>query len=178
MPDWPHAPIHRLDSDGVYFVTAGTYEKDHFLRGRLGDFQELFFRLAKAHTVELRAWAFFTNHYHFIAAGSTLGEFIARLHALSALSLNKADRMPGRKIWFQFWDKQLTFQRSYLARLKYVHENAVHHQLVLQAENYRWCSAGWFREHAGSAMANAVRSFPIDRLRIPDDFAPLSECDA
>ena len=178
MPDWPHAPIHRLDDHGVYFVTSGTYKKQHFLRGRLSNFQDLFFQVAKTHGIELRAWAFFTNHYHFIGAGSTLREFIARLHTVSALDLNRTDATPGRKVWYQFWDKQLTFHRSYLARLKYVHENAVHHKLVMNAENYRWCSAGWFREHAGPALANAVRSFPIDQLRVPDDFDPISECGA
>jgi putative transposase len=178
MPDWPHAPIHRVDSDGVYFITTGTYKKQHFLRGRLEAFQGLFFHLAKKHAIELRAWAFFTNHYHFIGEGSAIRQFISRLHSINALELNKTDNTPGRKIWFQYWDKQLTFQRSYLARLKYVHENAVHHGLVLNAENYRWCSAGWFREHAGDALTKAVRSFPIDQLRVPDDFEPLSECGA
>jgi len=28
MPDWPHAPIHRLDARGTYMVTAGTYRKE------------------------------------------------------------------------------------------------------------------------------------------------------
>ena len=27
--DWPHAPVHRLDSDGIYIVTAGTLNKTH-----------------------------------------------------------------------------------------------------------------------------------------------------
>ncbi len=27
--DWPHAPVHRLDFDGIYMVTAATLHKDH-----------------------------------------------------------------------------------------------------------------------------------------------------
>src|SRR5437870_7094661 len=27
--DWPHAPVHRLDSDGIYIVTAATLHKEH-----------------------------------------------------------------------------------------------------------------------------------------------------
>ena len=27
--DWPHAPVHRLDTDGVYMVTAATLYKAH-----------------------------------------------------------------------------------------------------------------------------------------------------
>ena len=29
---WPHAPVHELSGRGTYFVTAGTYLKDHFFR--------------------------------------------------------------------------------------------------------------------------------------------------
>ena len=25
--DWPHAPLHRFDSNGIYMVTASTLEK-------------------------------------------------------------------------------------------------------------------------------------------------------
>jgi hypothetical protein len=29
---WPHAPTHQLSESGTYFVTAGTYLKDHHFR--------------------------------------------------------------------------------------------------------------------------------------------------
>ena len=28
--DWPHAPVHRLADNAIYFVTAGTLHKKHF----------------------------------------------------------------------------------------------------------------------------------------------------
>jgi hypothetical protein len=31
---WPHAPLHQLSQNGTYFVTAGTYLKQHHFRGR------------------------------------------------------------------------------------------------------------------------------------------------
>jgi putative transposase len=33
MP-WPHAPTHQLAGNGAYFVTAGTYLKEHHFRKR------------------------------------------------------------------------------------------------------------------------------------------------
>ena len=27
--DWPHAPIHRINSDGIYMVTGATLHKEH-----------------------------------------------------------------------------------------------------------------------------------------------------
>ena len=47
-------------------------------------------------------------------------------------------------IWHNFWDTELTYEKSYLARLNYVHQNAVKHGLVARACQYRWCSAAWF----------------------------------
>src|SRR5664279_626738 len=31
---WPHAPLHQLSQNSTYFVTAGTYLKQHHFRGR------------------------------------------------------------------------------------------------------------------------------------------------
>ena len=29
IKDWPHAPIHRISSDGIYMVTGATLHKEH-----------------------------------------------------------------------------------------------------------------------------------------------------
>jgi len=29
IKDWPHAPIHRINSDGIYMVTGATLYKEH-----------------------------------------------------------------------------------------------------------------------------------------------------
>ncbi|MGH9875514.1 MAG: hypothetical protein ACRD9S_23915 [Pyrinomonadaceae bacterium] len=29
IKDWPHAPIHRIDSGGIYMVTGATVHKEH-----------------------------------------------------------------------------------------------------------------------------------------------------
>jgi putative transposase len=54
--------------------------------------------------------------------------------------------------------------------LKYVHNNPVHHGVVPVAENYNWCSAGWFNKHAVPAFRRTIESFKIDNLKVFDDF--------
>jgi putative transposase len=78
MPDWPHAPVHRLTEAGAYMVTAGTYRKVHHFRdpGRLTLLQDQLLSLALESAWQLQAWAVFSNHYHFIA---TSGEGAAPL---------------------------------------------------------------------------------------------------
>jgi len=45
------------------------------------------------------------------------------LHVKTAEWVNRLDGRPGRQVWFNFRETRLTYQRSYLARLNYVHQN-------------------------------------------------------
>ena len=176
MPDWPHAPVHRLDDEGTYFVTCGTYRKQHFLNSpaRLTLVHDALLALTARYGWGLQAWAVLANHYHFVAVSpsdpTTLRTMLSHLHTQTASALNKQDGTPGRRVWYQYRDTQLTYQESYLARLHYVNENAVHHGLVRVATRYAWCSAAWFERTAGEAFVKVVKSFKIDRLNVYDDY--------
>jgi len=71
---------------------------------------------------------------------------------------------------YEFWDTRLRFEKSWLARLNYVHQNPVKHRLVSLASQYRWCSAGWFETNARSGFVKSVYSFKTDGIKLPDDF--------
>ena len=121
-----------------------------------------------------KAWAVLSNHYHFVAISpedpKSLGGLLSKLHMVTADVANQLDGTPGRQVWFQFWDTQLTYPRSYYARLNYVQNNPVHHGLVRDATEYRWCSAAWFERTARPSFLKMVRSFKTDRIHIVDDF--------
>ena len=157
-------------------LTAGTLAKAHLFNtpAKLDLFRDTTFELLANYAIELRAWAFFANHYHLIAsfAGAT-GEqrtFLRHLHRELAIRLNQRDGRPGRKVMYQFWDSALTYEKSYLARLHYVHQNAVRHRLVTTGAEYPWCSARWFESNARDAFVRSVYSFKIDRLSVMDEF--------
>jgi putative transposase len=174
--NWPHAPAHWLFEPGLYMITAGTYEKLPYLNSpQRRDFAlERLFACAKQFGWGLHAWALLPNHYHFVgrspADAGTLRQFLGKLHMQTAKQLNVWDNMPGRQVWFQFWDSHITFERSYLARLNYVHHNPVHHGIVPLAENYKWCSASWFMENAPPAFVKTVKTFRTDRVQVRDNF--------
>jgi len=176
MKTWPHAPAHRLSEKGTYMVTCGTYLKRHHLNepARLNLVQELFFDLAERYGWQLQAWAFLSNHYHFVAHSpddpETLRVFLSTLHTLTARDLNRMDKVPGRRVWYEFYDSRITYHRSYLARLKYVHYNPVHHGIVTNATDYSWCSARWFESSAGLAFRRTLESFKTDRISVLDDY--------
>jgi putative transposase len=173
--DWPHAPIHRLNTAGTYIVTVGAYRKEHFFHDseRLDCLTAALQRAASEHHWELQAWAIFSNHYHFVAESEdpkTLREMTMQANSLSARFVNNLDHRSGRTIWHQYWNTQITFPRSFFARLNYVHSNAVRHGVVPQAELYPWCSAGWFARNAPPAFRRAVMNFPWNEVKIPDEY--------
>jgi putative transposase len=180
MTDWPHSPPHRLTERGAYMVTAGTHGKAHFMNtnAKLDAFQDTFFSCIEEAGWRLHAWSILSNHYHFIASSPSdprsLRRMISKLHTLSARELNKRDMQTGRRVWFQYFDSHLTFHNSYLARLKYVHNNPAHHGVVGSAAGYPWCSARWFNSSARPSFRKTVEGFSADRLSVEDEFAPAA----
>jgi putative transposase len=124
----------------------------------------------------LEAWAVFSNHYHFVAespaTAENLPQMLGLLHEKTAKWVNKLDAAPGRQIWFNYRETQLTYERSYFARLNYTHRNAVKHRLVKNAADYPWCSASWFETHTSPALVRAITRFKTDQLKVPDDYDP------
>jgi putative transposase len=168
-----------LSERGTYFVTAATYRKDHFFKTpkQLDVIQRGLLAVAARFGWDLEAWAVFPNHYHFVghspegaANATSLSSMLGELHTRTAGWINKVDATPGRKVWHNFRETRLTYQRSYLARLNYVHQNPVHHGVVPVANQYRWCSARWFEKVASTAMVKSIYRFRVETLRVADDF--------
>ena len=175
LRNWPHSPAHCLRQAGTYMVTAGTYNHVSVFRGaeRLTRLTNHVLELAERYGWSLQAWAVFPNHYHLMGDSQTpesLRSFLRHLHSITAIEANKLDGTPGRRVWFEFWETRITFPRSYLSRLNYVHQNAVRHGLVRVPAQYPWCSAGWFERTATRSFHQTVSAFKVDRLNIPDDF--------
>jgi len=176
MLEWPHGPTHRLGDAGAYMVTSATYRKLPMFcfPKRLTFLCEALLELAPRYGWKLEAWAVFPNHYHFVATtlenAASLTRFTSHLHTVTAREVNRQDQCPDRKVWFQYWDSHLTYQRSYLARLNYVHCNPVRHGLVRRPAEYAWCSAGWFERTAEAPFYQTVMGLRTDRVKVLDDF--------
>lgn len=122
----------------------------------------------------LQAWAILHNHYHFIAKApenaASLAVLIRQLHSITAIEFNQRENTPGRQVWYNYWDTCLTYEKSYLARLNYVHMNPVKHGLVEDASEYPFCSYRWFIEQGAAELKTLVFEQPIDRVKVEDDF--------
>jgi putative transposase len=160
----------------MYCVTGATYQKQPMFLGalRLEYLADTLLDVCARHQWRLQAWAIFPNHYHFVALSpseiTSLTPLTKEFHSLTAIQANRWDHVPGRKVWFQYWDTELTYLKSYFARLSYVHRNAVHHGIVRQPSLYAWCSAGWFLRRAETSFYERVMAMKIDQVSIEDDF--------
>jgi len=173
--DWPHAPPHRLSEAGVYFVTARTVERRRFFHTpeRLDIVRNALLHLTMHYGWRLEAWAVMANHYHFVAHApgdaSSLVKLLRHFHGDVSRAVNALDAVVGRKLWQNYRDTHLTYQHSYLARLAYTHQNAVHHRLAGRACDYPWCSAGAFERTCTSAWSQTIYSFPYDQIAVSDE---------
>jgi len=176
MRIWPHAPLHFFNEIGTYIVTASTMHKTLFFKKNeeLDLLHDMLLDLAEHYQWRLEAWAVFPNHYHFVARSPSdptiLRKFITHLHASTARKLNLLHQTVGRKVWYQYRDTQITFQKSYLARLNYVMQNPVKHKIVALAEQYKWCSANWFKNNTSRAFRDSVIHLNTDDVNVIDDF--------
>ena len=155
------------------------HTREHWFGGakRLGFLESTLLQTAKEFGWHVEAWAVFSNHYHFVAHSQKdfgkLNILLKQLHAETAGEINRLDGVVERQVWHNYWDTKLTFEKSYFARLNYVHQNPLKHGLVPVANQYRWCSAAWFERTATPAQVKTIYRFKTDKIRVKDDFEPI-----
>ncbi len=120
----------------------------------------------------LEDWVILDNHYHLMADSGENGEMlksiINSIHRYTATWLNKHDNYPGRKVWYNYWDTVITYERSYYTRLNYLWYNPVKHGYCQYAEDYIYCS---FRERYledKADMEDIRDEYPWDEVKVYD----------
>lgn len=173
---YPHNPPHLFRPNAIYMITGAILGKRLLLNSndRKKFFCQTLFGYVQHYGWELEAWAVLSNHYHLIARApenaTNLSRLIQALHSKTAILCNALDGTPGRQVWYNYWDTCIDYERSYLARLHYVHTNPVRHGLVQDAQEYPFCSYRWFVERADANFRGQVFAQPIDRVRVRDNF--------
>ena len=132
-------PVHRLDEAGTYIVTASTHgNAAPFCRWNSAAHASSRGTENRGGTrCPSRGMGDFSQSLPFRwrcnGCGGSLRDLVREIHSRTAIALNRHDATPGRKVWHNFWDTRLTHERSYFARLNYVHQNPVKHGLVTAA---------------------------------------------
>jgi putative transposase len=133
-------PPHIYERNTCYFITASIVDHRMWLdtdikRCLLRDVLKQSVDVCEIH---LYAWVILSNHYHLLLrTGDAIPvhRFIKRLHGHSAIDLNKLDTTPGRKVWYQYWDRCPRNEEEFWAYFNYVHVNPIKHGYVNPAYN-------------------------------------------
>jgi putative transposase len=151
-----HSPPHReFEGTNIFIITAACY-LHHSIAGktidRITGFEEAILNTCQQANAKLHSWTILPNHYHLLASTAELArlrKLIGQLHGRTARTWNLEDKTPGRKVWFNFFDRDMKSDRHYWASVNYIHNNAVQHGLVEKWQDWPYSSAHQFLEELG-----------------------------
>jgi putative transposase len=172
----PNIPPHWFVPNAIYMVTGSVLYKKPLLNSadKLEYFCETLIEHAGLAGWSLEAWVVMQNHYHFVAKSPenarSLKSLIQALHSITAKFVNRVDGIPGRQVWYNYWDSCIRSERSYQARLNYVIMNPVKHGFVQHPAEYPFSSYHWFYESAEPGFRQVVMTQAVDDEQIMDDF--------
>jgi putative transposase len=164
-----HRPPH-IDFIGsfTFIITAACFEHRHVIGKsvkRIGEFEALLLDACGAARAKIYAWCILPNHYHLIVNTSRIKELrklLGELHGRTSRLWNKEDDSIGRKVWYNYFDREMKSDRHYWASLNYVHNNAVHHGYVKHWQDWPYSSAHVYLEKVGREEAARIwRKFPV-----------------
>jgi putative transposase len=172
-----HALAHLFRPSVVYIITAATYRKLPHLRGdeRKNQWRESLDFVIRRERWQLDAWVVLDNHYHLLMSSPETGaerlpRLLGDMHKFLAGRWNKADDALGRQVWYNYWDTCITDERSYYARLNYIHWNPVKHGLAARPEDYPFSSYHDYLGAQEEALRRWEQEYPWERVSVPDDF--------
>jgi putative transposase len=126
-------PPHLFRANVIYMLTASIYQNKQIIlsEARKLQWRDAFLKAAVLYHWRVIAWVVLHNHYHAIVESPdhplNLSKFMGSYHKFTASLWNSADMIPGRKVWWNYWDTCIRSEKDYYNRLRYVFWNPVKH---------------------------------------------------
>ena len=154
---YTNRPPHIYLNNTIYFVTSRTIDgQKHFNNDEKKTFLSNCIKEAKKRTKFLiSGYVILDNHYHLIlktCKGKNLSKFFYYVHANSSRLVNELDKIKGRKIWWNYWEKIIRDKVNYYRHLNYLHNNPIKHGQIKhfdQLKDYKWSSWIYYLERYG-----------------------------
>jgi len=175
---YDHNPPHLFVPNSKYFITGCTYNKIHLLINNTSK-MKLFESIRKGFSSKkwiLEDWVILNNHYHLMVNATEkaeqLPDIIKEIHKFSALwikkNINNAKDID--KIWYNYWDTCITYEKSYFARINYIWFNPVKHGYVDSPEKWRYGSFFERYKKEKEYLERINKNYPCDKVNIDDEF--------
>ena len=168
----PHRPMHIEIPGSWYFLTARTLGgKDIFYSDkRMKILRDVIIHAQTLYKAKIYGYILWQNHYHMIVSmeKETLADFVRNIHSYSAKKVNQYDNAPGRRVWYQYWDRMLRIQYSLddlYRRMSYIMHNPIKHgwcESFDKAITYTWSSIpGWVRLYGRDGLWECWMKYPV-----------------
>ncbi len=175
---YPHNPPHLFRQNAKYFITGATYLKRRFLSQPECKLHLLhsITKGCKKYDWTLEDWVILDNHYHLMlqSPGSpeTMSLLFNEIHKFTAIWLKKNISILKNKgkIFHNYWDTCITYEKSYFARLNYIYFNPVKHGYVEIAEDYIFGSYHYRIKIEKGYLEEIKGKYPWDRVNVKDNF--------
>lgn len=171
-------PPHLYRDETFYFLTGRTVNRQPFLitdKGKNNFLSVLRESLLKFN-IKLFAFVVNNDHYHLLAEineSTDLPKFVANLHANSARLINQLEKILGRKIWYQYWDRCIRDEKDFWIRFNYIHHNPIKHGYIKninELSNYSFCSYKLWKQNKGQEWLDSIFEFyPIKDFTLEDN---------
>jgi putative transposase len=178
LKKYKHNPPHAFIPNAAYFITASTYLRKRLLTSDVTKEKLLEYMIKTLDTNKwvLEDWVILDNHYHMMLKASEypdrLSNIMRDIHKFSALWIKKNIKETGSlyKIWHNYWDSCITYEKSYFARLNYIWFNPVKHGYVEDPKDWKFGSYFYRYKDEQNYMENIRIKYPYDKAKIKDDF--------
>jgi putative transposase len=175
---YKHNPPHFFRSNSKYFITGAICQKRMLLQSDEAK-QRLIQSLQQGFNSrgwKLEDWVALHNHYHLMADSpddaDSLPGIMRDIHKFTAMWIRKniQDSAGMEKIWWNYWDTCITYERSYLTRLNYLWYNAQKHGVIKNAEEWAFGSLYNRVREDDQYIRTLSEKYPFDAVKVRDDF--------
>ena len=165
-------PPHLFRNDSKYFITASTLNRiKHYDSDKAKYFltDSIFQAFTKFNWI-IEDWVVLDNHYHLIAEANnnpeTLSNIIKEIHKFTAIWIKKNNQQArqAEKIWYNYWDTCITYEKSYLTRINYIWNNPVKHGYIENPEDWKFGSYYYRFRNEQKYTAGIISNNPCDKL--------------
>lgn len=169
-PRFTNRPPHLFLENQIYFISARTqYKHSYFNTNQKKKIlSSVINEATKRFQVEVYAWTILANHYHLLCKfqnSKDLSKFIQNIHINSARLVNKLENSPGRRIWFNYWDRCMRNEKDFWKHFNYIHHNPVKHGYIENQDlvkNYQFCSyQQWLKKEGYQWIVSCFAQYPI-----------------
>lgn len=170
---YPHAPAHLFVPGAKYWVTGSAYKHRKFFRAAETKWEML--RIlnlgCQKFGWQLEDWVILDDHYHLMLQASddgrkTIADVMNNFHKFSSMWIRKnyPEFKKEKRIFCNYWDTCITYERSYYARLNYLYHNPVKHGYVEKAEDYPFGSYYARMKIERLYLERLKKKYPFDKL--------------